>query len=56
MGCNMVIISKIKKSNNDKEDIIYTKVITALNESKNILYKKALILVKSIHSQYDDKK
>ena len=40
----------------ENEDIIYTKIITALNESKNILHKKALILIKSIHSQYDSKK
>ena len=40
----------------DNEDIIYNKVISALNESKNILHKKALILIKSIHSQYDAQK
>ena len=40
----------------ENEDIIYTKIMTALNESKNILHKKSLILLKSIQSQYDSKK
>ena len=38
------------------EDIIYSKIISALNESKNILHKKALILIKSINSQYGSDK
>ena len=46
----------LNETDMDKEDIIYTKIITALNESKNILHKKALILIKSIHSQYDSQK
>ena len=46
----------LNETDMDKEDIIYTKIITALNESKNILHKKALILIKSIHSQYDAQK
>ena len=40
----------------ENEDLIYTKVISALKESKNILHKKALILIQSIHSQYDSNK
>ena len=46
----------LNETDMEKEDIIYTKIITALNESKNILHKKALILIKSIHSQYDAQK
>ena len=40
----------------ENEDIIYNKIQSALNESKNILHKKALILIKSLHSQFDAKK
>ena len=40
----------------ENEDIIYTKIISSLKDSKNILHKKANILIKSIHSQYDAKK
>ena len=39
-----------------EKDIIYTKIMEALKESKNILHKNALILIKSIHSEYDSKK
>ena len=46
----------VNETEEDKEDIIYTKIQSALNESKNILHKKALILIKSIHSQFDQKK
>ena len=38
------------------EDIIYSKILSVLKDSKNILHKKALILIKSIHSQYEPKK
>ncbi len=40
----------------EMEDIIYNKIQSALNESKNILHKKALVLIKSLHSQFDAKK
>ena len=46
----------LNENETEKEDIIYTKIQSALNESKNILHKKALILIKSIHSQYDPQK
>ena len=46
----------VNETEENKEDIIYTKIQSALNESKNILHKKALILIKSIHSQFDQKK
>ena len=46
----------LKENETELEDIIYTKIQSALNESKNILHKKALILIKSIHSQYDPQK
>ena len=42
-----------KQEKEEKKDIIYSIVILALKESKNILHKKALVLVKSINSQYD---
>ena len=40
----------------EMEDIIYSKIVSALNESKNILHKKSLILIKSINSQYGNDK
>ena len=40
----------------ENEDIIYTKIMTSLKESKNIFHKKALILIKSIHNEYDSQK
>ena len=45
----------IQENNSDSQDILYSKVIDSLEDSKNILHKKALILVKSLHSQYDSK-
>ena len=42
----------LEEEKQENEDIIYTKVISALKESKNILHKKALILIKSINSQF----
>ena len=42
----------LEEENQKLEDIIYSKVISSLKESKNILHKKALILIKSINSQY----
>ena len=46
----------LNEENEEIEDIIYSKIISALKESKNILHKKSLILIKSIHSQYDTNK
>ena len=46
----------LEESEIENEDIIYSKIISALKGSKNILHKKALILIKSIHSQYEPKK
>lgn len=40
----------------ENQDIIYSKIISVLKESKNILHKKALILIKSINSQYGSDK
>ena len=42
----------LEEEKQELQDIIYSKVITSLKESKNILHKKALILTKSINSQY----
>ena len=46
----------LEESESGIEDIIYSKILSALKDSKNILHKKALILIKSIHSQYEPKK
>ena len=46
----------LNEADSEEKDIIYAKINKALNESKNILHKKALILIKSIHSQFDAKK
>ena len=46
----------LNEADTEEKDIIYSKIVEALNDSKNILHKKALILIKSIHSQYDSKK
>ena len=45
-----------KQEKEGNKDIIYSLVISALKESKNILHKKALVLIKSINSQYDSNK
>ena len=47
---------QLNEENEENKDIIYSKIITVLKESKNILHKKALILIKSINSQYGSDK
>ena len=46
----------LNEETEENQDIIYSKIITVLKESKNILHKKALILIKSINSQYGSDK
>ena len=46
----------LNEESEENQDIIYSKIISVLKESKNILHKKALILIKSINSQYGSDK